>query len=627
MAKYSDIKGFTVQTLASDTVASQAEGGSWASGGDLNTARSSVAGAGTQTAAIMFGGNTPAPGPYPQPYYLQDETESYNGTSFTEVADLNTARGANRGGFGTSTAGFLAGGYTYPPAGPTGAQQICESWNGSAWSETTDFNTKRYSFGCSVSAPYTNSIITGGYTGGPPPSQINDAVETWNGSSWTETTETNSTKGGGSGAGTSSTAAIVVGPTNSTVESWDGSSWTEVAEMTTTRSSTGSAGTYTSALWFGGPSSSAKTEFWNGTSWTELNDLSTGRSDLGAAGGSSGSTSSLAAGGTGVVAVSEEWDAPAVFNQIHEGQLFFNSTTNAFKETILDLAEATWASGGSLNTARRRLVGTGLQTAALALNGIPPSPGISNVVEQYDGSSWTEVAEANTARIDAMAVGTSTDAYFIGGSIPTGSSPVYKDLVESWNGSSWTETTEFNTARDNAGNAGSTSAAIIFGGNNGPPFITNTEVWNGSAWTEVNDMNTARENFGSAAKGTTTATLGFGGNNNPSAPYTAKTESWDGTNWTEVSDLNTARNSLGGAGIQIAALAFGGNTPPYTGKTENWNGSTWTERADLSTSRYAAGAGGASSASAIYFGGDTTAPVANTEEWTADLANKTITAS
>ena len=49
MAKYSDIKGFTVQTLSSDTVASQIAGGSWASGGSLNTARgfSSGGGAGT----------------------------------------------------------------------------------------------------------------------------------------------------------------------------------------------------------------------------------------------------------------------------------------------------------------------------------------------------------------------------------------------------------------------------------------------------------------------------------------------------------------------------------------------------------------------------------------------------
>ena len=284
MAKLKDIKGSAIQYLAEDPVEYV---GSWASGGALNTAREAAAGAGTQTAAIMFGGSSPAPAPYPQPYYIHNETESYDGTSFTEVANLNTARMANRGGFGTSTAGFLAGGYTYPPAGPTGIQQLCESWNGSAWSETTDFNTKRYSFASSNSSPYTSAIITGGFTGGPPPSQINDAVETWNGSSWTETTETNSPKGGGSGAGISSTAAIVVGPPDSTVESWNGSAWTEVAEMTTTRSSTGSAGTYTSGLWFGGPSSNAKTESWNGTSWTELNDLSTAVGHIIGSGGGS----------------------------------------------------------------------------------------------------------------------------------------------------------------------------------------------------------------------------------------------------------------------------------------------------------------------------------------------------
>ena len=39
MAKYSDIKGFTVQTVSSDPVASQATGGAWASGGSLPAAK------------------------------------------------------------------------------------------------------------------------------------------------------------------------------------------------------------------------------------------------------------------------------------------------------------------------------------------------------------------------------------------------------------------------------------------------------------------------------------------------------------------------------------------------------------------------------------------------------------
>ena len=40
------------------------------------------------------------------------------------------------------------------------------------------------------------------------------------------------------------------------------------------------------------------------------------------------------------------------FQKIVEGQLFFNSTANAFKETLTDIPGGTWASGGSLNTAR-----------------------------------------------------------------------------------------------------------------------------------------------------------------------------------------------------------------------------------------------------------------------------------
>ena len=37
MATYAKEKGFTVQTLSTDPVASQALGGSWSSGGNLNT--------------------------------------------------------------------------------------------------------------------------------------------------------------------------------------------------------------------------------------------------------------------------------------------------------------------------------------------------------------------------------------------------------------------------------------------------------------------------------------------------------------------------------------------------------------------------------------------------------------
>ena len=57
MAKYSDIKGFTVQTLSSDPVASAVAGGTWASGGNLNTGRGAGGGCGIQTGALTFAGD------------------------------------------------------------------------------------------------------------------------------------------------------------------------------------------------------------------------------------------------------------------------------------------------------------------------------------------------------------------------------------------------------------------------------------------------------------------------------------------------------------------------------------------------------------------------------------------
>ena len=85
-------------------------------------------GAGTQTSGLIFGGydNTA----------VNANTETYDGTTFSEVNDLNTARylmGSN----GTQTSALSSGGYI------TSAQSITESWNGSSWTEVNDLNTAR----------------------------------------------------------------------------------------------------------------------------------------------------------------------------------------------------------------------------------------------------------------------------------------------------------------------------------------------------------------------------------------------------------------------------------------------------------------------------------------------------
>ena len=100
--------------------------GSWSSGGNVNTARVNAGAAGIKSAALLFGGNTP-PG--------TALTESYNGTSWTEVNDLGTARYGIGGSGATNTAALAFGG--------NGNSALTELWGGTNWTEVNDLNTGR----------------------------------------------------------------------------------------------------------------------------------------------------------------------------------------------------------------------------------------------------------------------------------------------------------------------------------------------------------------------------------------------------------------------------------------------------------------------------------------------------
>ena len=89
--------------------------------------------AGNATAALGFAG-TVSP---------NQQCESWNGTSWTEVGDLNTARYLLAGS-GTYTSTLAYGGT--PGSGATGSGNT-ESWNGSAWTTGADLNAGRYNWG------------------------------------------------------------------------------------------------------------------------------------------------------------------------------------------------------------------------------------------------------------------------------------------------------------------------------------------------------------------------------------------------------------------------------------------------------------------------------------------------
>ena len=91
----------------------------------------------------------------------------------------------------------------------------------------------------------------------------------------------------------------------------------------------------------------------------------------------------------------EEWDAPALFAKEIQGQLFYNSTADAFKETILDIPGATWASISNINQPRGSLqsTGAGTSTEGIIFGGLEPS--VTGKTEDWDGSSWTEKSDLN----------------------------------------------------------------------------------------------------------------------------------------------------------------------------------------------------------------------------------------
>ena len=269
---------------------------------------------GTQTAAIRAGGYGGPPVGY------QNDSESYNGTAWTQGNDINTARTNESGvGSGTTAAGLIYGGNTPP------FSNAVESYNGTSWSETTEINTARY--GCSGGGTQTATIAFAGQKS-PGSGGYANEVELWNGTSWTETAEVNTARGGGAGVGQVSTAALLVGGYTGTAtatnnEVWNGSSWTESSgDLNTGRNNAmARAGTSTDGFVAGGYQSSgpstgykANTELFNGTSWTELADLATARYGIGGQGATAKAAvafgGNTAASDPAGVVTTEEWTVP-----------------------------------------------------------------------------------------------------------------------------------------------------------------------------------------------------------------------------------------------------------------------------------------------------------------------------
>ena len=113
-------------------------GTSWTEVNNINTVRAGYGGAGTLTSAIYMGGEIPV-----SPSNTAD-VELWDGSSWTETTNLNTAFRNNVGIGTTNTDAMSASGYT------TTAVATTEKWNGSSWTELADQNAAKYTRRCSV---------------------------------------------------------------------------------------------------------------------------------------------------------------------------------------------------------------------------------------------------------------------------------------------------------------------------------------------------------------------------------------------------------------------------------------------------------------------------------------------
>jgi hypothetical protein len=138
--------------------------------------------------------------------------------------------------------------------------------------------------------------------------------------------------------------------------------------------------------------------------------------------------------------------------------------------------------------------------------------------------------------------------------------------TETWNGTSWTEVNEMNTARWFLTGAGTQTSGIAAVGST-PSLVSNAETWNGTSWTETTNANTARDQMCDGAGVSDSNALIYGG---ATPPASALTEFWNGTSWTEVADLATARKGIGAFGTSGAAVAASGATPTRVTDTEEW---------------------------------------------------------
>ena len=290
-----------------------------------------------------------------------------------------------------------------------------------------------------------------------------------------------------------------------------------------------------------------------------------------------------------------------------EGQMWYNNTTGTLKGMVLSEA---WSSGSPLAQARGQLAMFGTQDAAVGAGGSGPGATMYNDTEEYNGTGWATGGDLNTTREGLVGAGIITAGVVAGGFIEPST---YSTAAEEYNGTAWTSVTVAPYAAQGMGSFGTQAAAVFAGGDPGSKN-TALDYTSPGSWTAASGtLNTGRAQLGSAGQSPATAGAVFGG-----TPLVTSTEEYNGTAWAVGGVLPAGVQFGGGAGIQTAALSFGGMSAPttMTTATNKYDGTSWTAAPTLGTAQ-GRSPGNGSQTAALLAGGDQphATPVATTQEW------------
>ena len=394
------------------------DGTSWAQTPELNNARGILAGthAGTVTACLAIGG-------FNDPVVYYANTEYYNGSAWSEVADLGSAT-SGKGAAGTSTVALRVGGNL-----STGNSNLTEEWTVPSTVTIAQEGQVWYNSTSRVLKGFGQFISGGAWASGGGMSSYANGIR-------------------GFGTQTAAVGAGFYGPSSPLSFTYDGTAWSSINGLVNApgRYYPGGAGTTAAGIIFGGEPGKDNSEEWDGTWWAEGDNLNTGRNFQ-------------ASGGTQKAAFSAAGLTPS-----------FTGVTEIYDGTC-------WSESGDVPVAVQGAGGNGSTTAALAYSGLIANPATKTAITYtYDGTSWSDAsADVNTTCSMFGSSGPQTGntaALKFGGETHPGKTV----NTEFYDGSTWTEVANIANARRSVGNAGSTTSALFFGGE--PPSGNGlTEEW------------------------------------------------------------------------------------------------------------------------------------------------------